>query len=109
MRLSTADCICISGFWEHCPQAPTGALPLDPAGTSVPRPSVPTLPANPDYATANQLAARLQVACCSLMTEQQVEMTNVHKHLVVTEIDFGSIPEVKQVCSLTFYLLLAKV
>jgi len=32
MCLSTADCICISGFWGLCPQTPTGALPLDPAG-----------------------------------------------------------------------------
>jgi len=32
MRVSTADCLCISGFWGLCPQIPTGALPLDPAG-----------------------------------------------------------------------------
>ena len=32
MRLSAADCICISGFWGLRPQTPTGALPLDPAG-----------------------------------------------------------------------------
>jgi len=54
MRLSAADCICISGFWGLRPQTPTGALPLDPAGgLPSPRPPVPTLPPNPGYATAN--------------------------------------------------------
>ena len=39
MHLSTADCICISGFWGLCSQTPTGALPLDPdGGLPSPRP-----------------------------------------------------------------------
>ena len=54
MRLSAADCICISGFWLR-PQTPTGALPLDPAGgLPSPRPPVPTLPPNPGYATVRE-------------------------------------------------------
>jgi len=32
MCLSTADCICISGFWGLCPHTPTRAWPLNPAG-----------------------------------------------------------------------------
>jgi len=32
VHLSTADCICISGFWGLCTQTSTRAVPLDPAG-----------------------------------------------------------------------------
>ena len=54
MCLFTADCICISGFWGLCPQTTTRALPLDPAGGfPSARPLVPTLPANPGYATGH--------------------------------------------------------
>ena len=51
MYLSTADCMCISGFWGLLSQRPTGALPLDPAG-GLPslRPHVPTLPPDSGYA-----------------------------------------------------------
>ena len=60
MRLSTADCICLSGFWGRSPQTVTGALPLNPArGLPSPRPLVPTLPPNPGYATAKD-----QSNCC---------------------------------------------
>jgi len=52
MHLFTAGCICISGFWGLCPQIPTVALFLDPTGgLPSPRPSVPTIPPNPGYAT----------------------------------------------------------
>ena len=55
MCLFTADCICISGFWGLCPQTSTGALPLDPTGGLLSlKPSVPTLPPNPGYATGRQ-------------------------------------------------------
>jgi len=32
MRLSTADCICISGFWGLCPRPPPGLCPWTPLG-----------------------------------------------------------------------------
>jgi len=32
MRLSTADCICISGFWGLCPRCPPGLCPWSPLG-----------------------------------------------------------------------------
>jgi len=31
-QLTAANCLYISGFWGLCPQTPTGAPPLDPAG-----------------------------------------------------------------------------
>ena len=49
--VSCRSCTChISGFWGKASD-PTLALPITPLGTSVPRPSVPTLPPNPGYAT----------------------------------------------------------
>jgi len=37
MRLPTADCICISGFWGLCPQTSPGLCLWTPLGTSVPQ------------------------------------------------------------------------
>jgi len=55
MRLSTADCIYISGFWWRSPHTSTGALLLGPAG-GLPSPKlpVPTLPPNPGYADGSR-------------------------------------------------------
>jgi len=57
MCLSTADCICISGFWG------TGALPLDPAGDFRPRTSVPThLQTLATLMPYNPLSMHIQIA-----------------------------------------------
>jgi len=69
MRLSTADCICISGFWRLHSQTPTGALPLDSAGgLPSPRLAVLTLPSNPGYATG--LRFSICLSCCSKFKPQ---------------------------------------
>ena len=54
MRLSTADCICISGFWGLCPRLHWGSAPGPQWGLPSSRPPVPTLPPNPSYATSWQ-------------------------------------------------------
>jgi len=55
MQLSTADYICISGFWGASPpNLHRGSAPGPRWVTSVPQTPVPTLPPNPGYATARE-------------------------------------------------------
>ena len=52
MHFSTADCICISGFWALCPQTLTEALPMDPTRGLPSRDSLcPNLRPNSGYTT----------------------------------------------------------